>query len=314
MTPQTVQSSLRELVSSFPEYQYLPLLSEETAGKVTFLGFSFPLNGKKASAKLYFVPERQADNLPREIPDHLRCAMNKAIALHSGAVLQLYDVSLEQAENGLFVGRLLWAIRSQERASERFSQIVHRLLAELGHPAIAVPLLRINNRLRDLLHSELNPFFLLGGFLREDGSLFRVKADFDADSCRDNDQVRYDGKRSFAATTDLLDEFGCDSALSNSILRWIDEFQQCGYFIPYWGIHAADNKLENVKIYLQKKSSDKNINSLIVNRFFSAIIQNKVGCPRLPNELLCDFGWKQNVLYLEIASGRLNSVKIYYHT
>lgn len=313
MTSQMIQRSIQALLLHYPDFQPLPLLSEESAKKVTFIGFSFPLNGQKPTAKLYFAPEKKIENLPPEIPSDLRNNMQQVINLNSENNLQLYDVSLEQSGCGNYIGRLLWAIQSKQRVSrENFPHTIHHVLEILGHPDLAIPLLRVNNRLQELLQVELAPLYHLGGFLGEDGSMFRIKANFDADICRHSDRVNYDTGRSLAATAYLLDEFGCHRALIDRIMGWNRSLLQSGYFIQFWGIHATGNRLESMKIYLKDGSGWNDDARMATDHFLSSI--PGVDTKRIYQLLsfFLSFCWTYYGFYLEISANNVATLKLYF--
>lgn len=312
--PGMIQQSLEELLSCCPEFSPLPTLSEESAKKVTFIGFSFPLNGQKPTAKLYFAPEKKIENLPQEIPFNLRNNLQQAIKLNLENNLQLYDVSLEQSGCGNYIGRLLWAIPSKERASkENYPHTIRRLLETLGHPDLALPLLRVNNRLQEFLQVKMAPLYHLGGFLGEDGSMFRIKANFDADICRHSDRVSYDTGRSLAATAYLLDEFGCHKALIDRIMGWNRLLLQNGYFIQFWGIHATDNRLESMKIYLKDGDGWNDDVRMATGHFLSNI--PGVDTKRIYQllSLFLGFCWTYYGFYLEIKNCNVATLKLYFH-
>ena len=286
----------------------------ESANDVTFLGIVFPFDGSSPTAKIYFSPRGGRPSLPSEMPDALRKSMECTIRSHGGEVLRLHDASVESTKNGKIVGRMLWALRSGDRVDDmRWPSIVRRILADLGHSRLAEPLLRLDGRLLEILGSELAPLCQLGGFLAPDGSLFRIKANFDADVNRSAERVEYHRDRSRVATQFLLGECGQKHADVVRILSRLDAAMQGECQFHSWGFHAENVRLESLKVYVK----DERPTELAFPAIFKAFAPDMAGaipesCLRL-DVLLLPFGWRYWGFYVEVAATSLRTLKFYFH-
>lgn len=314
MNPEQVRKSIAGLARQYPGFRAPPLLVGESAAKMSCLGLAFPLDGSSPAAKIYYAPDGSTLPFPPGMPDALRQALSKVLATHRRKEWRLYDASVERAEKGGFTGRVLWALGSQERQDEeRLSSLVRELLAELGHPGLSGPLLRLNSRLQDILRSELAPLWQLGGFLAPDGTLFRIKANFDADISGSAGRVEYDRDRARAATRFLLKECGADESGTEQMLSRLDSVMQGACNFYSWGFHAEGDRVEALKIYVRDGRSADLACSGIFREFFP---NTDDACPAFriprPDAILCPFGWRYHGFYLEAADASFRTLKFYF--
>lgn len=287
----------------------------ESANDVTFLGIVFPFNGTPPTAKIYFSPKGGRPSLPPEMPEVLRKSMEYTIQSQRGEDLRLHDASVESTKNGKIVGRMLWALRSGARVDDiRWPGIVSRILADFGHSGLAEPLLRLDGCLREILGSELAPLCQLGGFLAPDGSLFRIKANFDADVSRSAERVEYNRDRSRIATQFLLGECGLKDADVMRMLSHLDAAMQGECHFHSWGFHAENARLESLKVYVK----DERPTEFAFPAIFKAFSPDMAGalpeaCSR-PDVLLLPFGWHYWGFYAEVAESSFKTLKFYFQT
>ena len=227
MTAEQLTNSINALLRGC-QGVHVPLVPcGESANDVTFLGIVFSFNGTPPTAKIYFSPRGGQPSFPAEMPEALRKSMECTIQSHGGENLRLHDASVECTKTGEIVGRMLWALRSGDRGDDkRWPGIVRRILTDLGHSGLAETLLRLDGCLREILGSELAPLCQLGGFLAPDGSLFRIKANFDADVNRSAERVEYNRDRSRVATQFLLGECGLKAHDVARMLSCLDAAMQ----------------------------------------------------------------------------------------
>ena len=313
MEAKLLSRSVEALLRGCPGIGMPPVPRGEAAATVTFLGLSFPLDGAPPAAKIYFAPGGGNPPLPSEVPDALRKSMDSAIQAHRRAAWRLHDASVECARNGEFIGRLLWALGSAERADDRkWSRLVPELLADLGHPGLADQLLRLNARLRDILQSELAPLCQLGGFLAPDGSLFRLKANFDADVSRSAGLVEYDRDRSRSATRFLLGECGLKEAGVARMLSRLDAAMQGACLFHSWGFHAEGERLRSLKVYVKDDRSAETAFPAIFRAVYPEMSDVAPDFRRRPDILLLPFGWRYYGFYVEVAESSLQTLKFYF--
>ncbi len=313
MNAEQLTSSINTLIHSCQGIRVPLVPCGKSADDVTFLGIVFPFNGTPPTAKIYFSPRGGRPSLPSEMPEALRKSMERTIQSYGGEHLRLHDASVECTKDGEIVGRMLWALRSGDRVDDmRWPGIVRKILAGLGHSRLAAPLLRLDGCLRNILGSELAPLCQLGGFLAPDGSLFRIKANFDADLNRSAEHVEYNRDRSRVATQFLLGECGLMDADVARLLSRLDAAMQGECHFHSWGFHAENARLENIKVYVK----DKRPTELAFPAIFKAFSLDMAGtipesCLR-PDVFLLPFGWRYWGFYIEVTATSIRTLKFYF--
>lgn len=313
MNPEPLSRSIDALLRGCPGIGMPPVPRGEEAAAVTFLGLSFPLNGAPPAAKIYFAPSDGNPPLPAGTPDALRKSMESAIRSREGEAWRLHDASVERARSGEVVGRLLWALRSADRAdAERWPRLVSGLLEALGHPRLAEPLLRLNARLREILRAELAPLCQLGGFLAPDGSLSRIKANFDADVSLSSEATEYNRGRAEAATRFLLGKSGPDDAGAARMLARLGAAMQGACQFHSWGLHAANDRLESLKVYVRDERPAEVAFPAILKAFSPNMSGVTPDSRHRPDALLLPFGWRYHGFYAEAAAASFQTIKFYF--
>lgn len=313
MNPKQLAKSIDALLNGCPGIRVPPIHCGEKTGDVTALGIAFPSDCTTPAAKIYFSPQGGQPSFPTEMPEALRDSMKRTIQNHGDGFGRLYDASVECAEDGGVVGRLLWALRSCDRADGmRWSGIVRGLLADLGHPGLAEPLLRLDEHLREILRSELAPLYQLGGFLAPDGSLFRIKANFDADVSSSAELVEYDRDRAMDATRFLLRECGLKDDDVVRMLFQLDAAMQGACQFYSWGFHAEGKRLESLKIYVRDNRPTEIAFPAIFKAFYPEMSDVTTDPSHRPDVLLFPFGWRYHGFYVKLAESSLQTLKFYF--
>lgn len=307
MNPEQLAKSFDALLNACPDISMPPVPCGESADSVTYLGIAFTFDGAPPAAKIYFSPKGGSPSLPPEMPDALRKSMDSAILAHRRESWRLHDASVERARNGEVIGRLLWALRSADRVDDRqWSRLVLELLSSLGHPGLAEPLLRLNTRLRDILQSEMAPLCQLGGFLAADGSLFRLKANFDADTSLANVQVSYNPLRAREATRFLLGACGVDAQGVERLASHLDVLANGACHVHSWGLHAKIDRIESLKVYIKDQREPSCAIPFVLR-------EAGLGWKGIsPDSILCQFGWRYHGFYAEVAASSFRTIKFYF--
>ena len=313
MTAEQLTNSINALLRGC-QGVHVPLVPcGESANDVTFLGIVFSFNGTPPTAKIYFSPRGGQPSFPAEMPEALRKSMECTIQSHGGENLRLHDASVECTKTGEIVGRMLWALRSGDRGDDkRWPGIVRRILTDLGHSGLAETLLRLDGCLREILGSELAPLCQLGGFLAPDGSLFRIKANFDADVNRSAERVEYNRDRSRVATQFLLGECGLKAHDVARMLSCLDAAMQGECQFHSWGFHAENAKLKSLKVYVKDERPTELAFPAIIKAFSPDMAGTIPETCLRPDVILLPFGWHYWGFYVEVAATSLRTLKFYF--
>lgn len=252
----------------------LPLLSPETSGNISYIGFTFA-HHESVESKLYYMPNRcgVAALAPHLCAEHLACL--KAIDARNQALgCRLYDCSCRCSDNVPMRYRLVWKVPyAARRTAERLKLFLHDFL-RVNH--IAMPTSdaeRMNECLEELCPSVISPLFLIGGEINEFGLFNGLKLDWDADIVEHADLQRaatlYDDASALEISLRIIEPFMAHSELP-AYREFFRTLLREGYFLHSWGMNVSPHGTDDVKVYFKAKNAKKIAAESFVHDFFRA--------------------------------------------